>query len=89
MPRVHAGGDDALNLHALACKGVLLVAVIIVGSDAPGVPQGVGGLGNAWRPQSRRGRCAAKAHVEPVPRPAGRPGSVRRLRHTRSRSAKA
>ena len=42
--RVNAGGDDALDFHAVACKGVLIVAVDIVGSDAAGVPQGAGGL---------------------------------------------
>ena len=37
--RVDAGGDDALDLHAFACKGVLTVSVAVVRSDAAGVPQ--------------------------------------------------
>ena len=42
--RVKAGGDDAKDFHALACKGVLIVDVTVVRSDAAGVPQGGSGL---------------------------------------------
>ena len=41
--RVNVAGDEALNLHALAGKRVLVVATTIVRSDAVGVPQGRGG----------------------------------------------
>ena len=41
--RVNAGGDEALDLRALACKVVLVVAVTIVGGGAAGV-QRWGGL---------------------------------------------
>ena len=71
--RVNAGGDDALDLHALACTGVLLVTVAIVGSDAAGVPQGEVG----WS-------CTASsvpkgAHVQPGLRRAEQPGSGQQL----------
>ena len=51
--RVNAGGDDALDLHALACREVLLITVAIVRGDAPGVPQGGSGLVMHGVPSSR------------------------------------
>ena len=41
--RVNAGGDDALDLHALARQRVLVVTVSVVRGDALGVPLGGGG----------------------------------------------
>ena len=57
-----ASDDDALDFHALACKGVFIVGVTIVKGDAAGVPHGGG---HAWRPRSWSGRCATGAHIQP------------------------
>ena len=56
--RVNAGGDEALNLHALARKGVLVVTVTVIRGDTPGVSQGTGG-------QVARAVFGSREHVAP------------------------
>ena len=42
--RVHASGDEGLDLQAFPVPAVLVVPIDIVRSEASGVPQGEGGL---------------------------------------------
>ena len=42
--RVHAGGDESLDLHALPGQGVLVVPITVIRGDASSVPKEVGGL---------------------------------------------
>ena len=57
--RVNTGGDEALDLHALACKGCARRhTVTIVESDAAGVQQG-------WSGQVAYGVHGSSEHVAP------------------------
>ena len=42
--RVHASGDEGLDLQAFPGQGVLVVPIAIVQGDASSVPKGEGGL---------------------------------------------
>ena len=77
--RVNAGVDEALDLDldVLACKGVLIVAITIVGSDLRAAE--MVWAGPAWRPRCWRGRCARGADAQPRLHRAGQPRAGRRL----------
>ena len=68
--RVNAGGDDALDFHALACKVIVAVSIERGGRAARRE-----WAGRAWRLRFQRGRCATRAHVQLAPRQAEQQGS--------------
>ena len=56
--RLHAPGDESLDLHAFARLGVLVVSIAIVQSDAASVPE-------IWRGQVLHGVLGPREYVVP------------------------